>query len=62
MTTCEWLYAQSIFTDQALESANTEEERTFWVRRLHELQGRIAFEQRQLERQGTPAPDVEDEF
>lgn len=46
MTTCEWLYAQSIITEQALEDALTDEDRTFWLNRLNELQGRISFEQR----------------
>lgn len=46
MTTSEWLYAQSVITEQALETATDETERAFWLKRLNELQGRISFEQR----------------
>jgi hypothetical protein len=46
MTTSEWLYAQSIITEQALENATTDADRAFWLKRLNELQGRISFEQR----------------
>ena len=48
MTTCEWLFAQSILTEQAAEDALTEADRVFWVQRLNELQGRVRFEQRLL--------------
>jgi hypothetical protein len=50
MTTCEWIYAQTILTDFDLDNARTPERREFVIRRLRELQGRVQFEQRQLAR------------
>jgi hypothetical protein len=50
MTTCEWIYAQTILTDFDLEHARTPDRREFVMRRLLELQGRVQFEQRQLAR------------
>lgn len=55
MTTCEWIYAQTILTDLDLENARTPDRRVFVMRRLLELQGRVQFEQRQLARS---APDT----
>jgi len=48
MTTCEWIYQQTILTDLDLENARTPDRREFVTRRLRELQGRVQFEQRQL--------------
>jgi hypothetical protein len=50
MTTCEWIYEQTILTDLDLENARTPDRREFVIRRLRELQGRVQFEQRQLAR------------
>ena len=50
MTTCEWIYQQTILTDLDLENARTPDRREFVTRRLRELQGRVQFEQRQLAR------------
>ena len=50
MTTCEWIYNQTILTDLDLENARTPDRREFIIRRLRELQGRVQFEQRQLSR------------
>ena len=55
MTTCEWIYAQTILTDFDLENARTPDRREFVMRRLRELQGRVQFEQRQLARS---EPDI----
>ena len=46
MSMSDWLYAQASLTEQALEEPVTPEHRDYLVRRLHELQGRIRFEQR----------------
>jgi hypothetical protein len=50
MTTCEWIYDQTILTDLDLENARTPDRREFVIRRLRELQGRVQFERRQLAR------------
>ena len=50
MTTCQWIYEQTILTDLDLENARTPDRREFVIRRLNELQGRVQFEQRQLAR------------
>jgi hypothetical protein len=50
MTTCEWIYAQTILTDVDLDNACTPDRRDFVHKRLRELQGRVQFEQRQLAR------------
>ena len=50
MTTCEWIYDQTILTDLDLENAHTPDRREFVIKRLRELQGRVQFEQRQLAR------------
>jgi hypothetical protein len=50
MTTCEWIYGQTILADLDLENARTPDRREFMMRRLRELQGRVQFEQRQLAR------------
>jgi hypothetical protein len=50
MTTCQWIYEQTILTDLDLENARTPDRREFVIRRLRELQGRVQFEQRQLAR------------
>ena len=50
MTTCEWIYDQTILTELDLENARTPDRREFVIRRLRELQGRVQFEQRQLAR------------
>jgi hypothetical protein len=50
MTTCEWIYNQTILTDFDLENARTPDRREFVIKRLRELQGRVQFEQRQLAR------------
>jgi hypothetical protein len=50
MTTCEWIYDQTILTDLDLEIAHTPDRRDFVIMRLRELQGRVQFEQRQLAR------------
>ena len=50
MTTCEWIYEQTILTDLDLENARTPDRREFVIRRLRELQGRVQFEQRQFAR------------
>ena len=50
MTTCEWIYLQTFLTDLALDHAQTPNEREFVLQRLHELQGRVRFEQRMLAR------------
>jgi hypothetical protein len=50
MTTCEWIYVQTVLTDLDLENARTPDRREFVIRRLRELQGRVQFEQRQLAR------------
>ena len=55
MTTCEWIYAQTILTDFDLENARTPGRREFVAHRLRELQGRVQFEQRQLARS---EPDI----
>jgi hypothetical protein len=55
MTTCEWIYVQTILTDFELENARTPDRREFVARRLRELQGRVQFEQRQLARS---EPDI----
>jgi hypothetical protein len=50
MTTCEWIYVQTCLTERAVDHAHTPEEREFLMNRLHELQGRVQFEQRMLAR------------
>jgi hypothetical protein len=50
MTTCEWIYDQTILTELDLENARTPDRREFVIKRLRELQGRVQFEQRQLAR------------
>ena len=50
MTTSEWIYAQSLVTDLALDQVRTPREREFIRRRLVELQGRVRFEERRLGR------------
>jgi hypothetical protein len=60
MTTCEWIYAQTLLIDLALDDAHTPEEREFVTKRLRELQGRVRFEERMLARLGRESqPDVE---
>jgi hypothetical protein len=48
MTTCEWIYDQTILTELDLENARTPDRREFVIKRLRELQGCVQFEQRQL--------------
>ena len=48
MTTCKWIYVQTILTDVDLENARTPDRREFVMRQLRELKGRVRFEQRQL--------------
>ena len=50
MTTCEWIYGQTILTDLELDNAHTPVSREFVMKRLRELQGRVQFEQRRLAR------------
>ena len=57
MTTCEWIYAQTLLTDLALDNARTDVERKFVTNRLRELQGRVRFEQRMIAR-SEPDPSL----
>jgi len=60
MTTCEWIYAQTLLTDIALDDAQTPEEKDFVFKRLRELQGRVQFEARMRART-EPDPSVVEE-
>jgi hypothetical protein len=61
MTTSEWLYAQASLTEQVLEEVQSISGREFLLKRLHELQGRIHFEQRLLNKAQPDPSALEDE-
>jgi hypothetical protein len=61
MTTSEWLYVQTLLTDIAMDQAHQPVEQEFIRRRLEELRGRVAFEQRSLARSQTDASLLGDE-